>query len=64
MASPLSLFMPIMRELSEMGYQWSEPFVVDDRAFRTRFAVTPTPLEQGVPAMVAWARQHYAASLV
>jgi len=60
----LSLFMPIMRELSEMGYQWSEPFVVDDRAFRTRFAATPTPLEQGVPAMVAWARQHYAASLV
>jgi hypothetical protein len=56
--------MPIMRELSEMGYQWSEPFVVDDRAFRTRFAATPTPLEQGVPAMVAWARQHYAASLV
>ena len=60
----LALFMPILRELGEMGYQWSEPFVVDDRAFRTRFAATPTPLEQGVPAMVAWARQHYAASLV
>jgi nucleoside-diphosphate-sugar epimerase len=59
----LGLFMPVMRELGEMGYQWSEPFVVDDRAFRTRFATAPTPLEQGVPAMVDWARQHYAADL-
>jgi len=59
----LSLFVPILRELGEMGYQWSEPFVVDDRAFRTRFATAATPLEQGVPAMMDWARQHYAASL-
>jgi nucleoside-diphosphate-sugar epimerase len=59
----LSLFMPILRELGEMGYQWSEPFVADDRAFRTRFATAPTPLEQGTTAMVGWARQHYAARL-
>jgi nucleoside-diphosphate-sugar epimerase len=59
----LSLFMPILRELGEMGYQWSEPFVVDDRAFRTRFTTPATPLEQGVRAMMDWARQHYAASL-
>jgi nucleoside-diphosphate-sugar epimerase len=59
----LSMFVPILRELGEMGYQWSEPFVVDDRAFRTRFSAKPTPLEQGVPAMLDWARQHYAASL-
>ena len=59
----LSLFMPILREVGEMGYQWSEPFVADDRAFRTRFSATATPLEQGVAAMVDWARQHYASSL-
>ena len=59
----LSLFVPILRELGEMGYQWSEPFVADDRAFRTRFSATATPLEQGVAAMVDWARQHYASSL-
>jgi nucleoside-diphosphate-sugar epimerase len=59
----LSLFMPILRELGEMGYQWSEPFVADDRAFRTRFATAPTLLEQGTAAMVGWARQHYAARL-
>ena len=56
----LSLFVPILRELGEMGYQWSEPFVTDDRAFRTRFGTSPTPLEHGVAAMVDWARQHYA----
>ena len=59
----LGLFMPLLREIAEMGYQWSEPFVVNDHAFRTRFATGATPLEQGVPAMVDWARQHYAASL-
>ena len=59
----LSLFVPILRELDEMGYQWNEPFIADDRAFRTRFTTPATPLEQGVPAMVAWAREHYAASL-
>jgi nucleoside-diphosphate-sugar epimerase len=59
----LSLLLPILRELSEMGYQWSKPFVVDDRAFRTHFSTPATPLEQGVPAMMDWARRHYAASL-
>jgi len=46
-----------------MGYQWSEPFVADDRAFIGRFATRATPLDQGARAMVDWARQHYAASL-
>ena len=59
----LSLFMPILRELGEMGYQWSEPFETDDTDFRNRFATRATPLDRGAHAMVEWARQHYAASL-
>jgi hypothetical protein len=55
--------MPILRELGEMGYQWSEPFLTDDSAFRARFATRATPLDQGARAMVDWGRQHYAASL-
>ena len=57
----LALFMPVMRELGEMGYQWSEPFVTDDSAFRARFGGQPTSLDAGARAMVDWARQHYAA---
>ena len=61
----LSLFVPILRELGEMGYQWSEPFVADDRAFRRVFtsAAAATTLDAGARAMVDWARQHYAAQL-
>src|SRR5262249_19992923 len=58
-----ALFMPILRALGEMGYQWSEPFVTSDVQFRARFTTRATPLEQGVPAMMDWARQHYASSL-
>lgn len=49
-------FVPLLRELPEMRYQWAEPYLVDDRRFRARFGVTPTPIEQGAVATVAWAR--------
>lgn len=56
----LGLFVPLLRELDEMAYQWQEPFVTDDRAFRARFGATPTSLDDGARAMAAWAREHYA----
>jgi hypothetical protein len=58
----LGLFVPILREIGEMAYQWQEPFVADDRRFRERFGGTVTPLDQGARATVAWARAHYAAA--
>ena len=57
----LAFVMPLMRELGEMGYQWSEPFATDDGAFRGRFATRATSLDDGARAMADWARQHYAA---
>ena len=51
------LLMPILRELAEMGYQWDEPFIVDDRRFRERFEMLPTPLEEGVRAAAEWGKQ-------
>ena len=56
----MALFVPLMRELDEMLYQWDEPFVIDDRRFRERFLQTPTDVEEATAATVAWARQHYA----
>jgi nucleoside-diphosphate-sugar epimerase len=55
------LFVPEARELPEMIYQWTAPYVLDDRAFRARFGVTATAPDAAVAATVAWARAHYGA---
>lgn len=60
MLSLLGVFMPIMREMPEMRYQWEEPFVIDDRQFRERFGVQPEDADRAAAATVAWARAHYA----
>jgi hypothetical protein len=56
----MGLFMPMMRELAEMQYQFAEPFLVDDARFRARFGGAATPLDQGAAATVAWAREAFA----
>jgi nucleoside-diphosphate-sugar epimerase len=57
--STLAIFMPLMRELDEMLYQWKEPFVVDDRRFRERFHAVPEDPDRAAADTVAWARAHY-----
>jgi len=52
-------FSPTMREVAEMIYQWQVPYVIDDTKFRTTFNQEPTPLDQAVRDMVAWARETY-----
>jgi len=42
----LGLVAPMTRELAEMGYQWTAPYVVDDRESRTRFGIEPTPWDE------------------
>jgi nucleoside-diphosphate-sugar epimerase len=60
MRSLLSVFIPPLREMPEMQYQWEEPFVIDDRPFRERFGVLPEDADRAAAATVAWARAHYA----
>lgn len=57
----VGLFVPMVRELAQMNYQWDEPFVVDDRKFRERFGGKPTPLDAGARETVEWALAHYGA---
>lgn len=57
----MGLFVPIMREMQEMLYQWDEPFIVDDRRFRGRFRVEPEDAGKALQATVEWARGWYAA---
>ncbi len=48
------LFNPIIREVVEMLYQKEEPYVVDGNLFRSRFALEPTPLEEGIRRTLEW----------
>lgn len=59
----IAVFMPLMRELDEMLYQWDEPFVVDDRRFRERFHLIPAGLDKAASDTVEWAKQHYGKSV-
>jgi nucleoside-diphosphate-sugar epimerase len=51
------LALPIVRELSEMAYQWEEDFVVDDARFRARFGDHATPLDEAARLTVEWVRK-------
>lgn len=55
------LFMPVLREIGEMLYQWEQPFVVDDSAFRAKFGASGTPIDDGARATVEWAKAVYGA---
>lgn len=39
----LARIIPMMRELGELSYQWTGPYVLDDTAAREYFAMKPTP---------------------
>ena len=55
-------FHRISRESLSIAYQWTEPFVVDDSAFRSRFPDVPvTPLAEAVAQTVSWYRDEAAA---
>lgn len=59
MVKTVALFMPLVRELDEMLYQWDEPFVVDDSRFRERFGLVPTDIDEGTRRTAEWAATHY-----
>lgn len=46
----LALFMPFLRELGEMRFQWDRPYAVDASKWKARFWSDVTPFETGVAA--------------
>ncbi|MBC7631889.1 NAD-dependent epimerase/dehydratase family protein [Aeromicrobium sp.] len=44
--STLALVVPMMRELNQLSYQWTAPYVLDDSAARTHFDMEPTPWQE------------------
>lgn len=53
MAKILGLFIPIMRELPEMNYQYDRDYFFDSSKFNQRFHYTPTSNAQAVKETVA-----------
>jgi nucleoside-diphosphate-sugar epimerase len=47
---------PLLREVAEMAYQFTAPFVIDGAAFADRFGVAPTPHEEAMRRTLGWYR--------
>ena len=50
------LAVPFLRELPEVAYQFTAPFVVDSTAFQATFGAAPTPVEEALSATLSWWR--------
>jgi nucleoside-diphosphate-sugar epimerase len=49
-ARVLGLFVPVIRELPEMYYQWDRPYLVDSSLIESTLGVYATPLDQAISA--------------
>lgn len=50
MLAAIGLFVPVVREVLEMSYEYEKPFVVDSSHFERTFGVAPTPLADAIVA--------------
>jgi nucleoside-diphosphate-sugar epimerase len=50
MLLPLGLFIPIMKEMREMIYQYDRDYFFDSSKFTRRFGIKATPYEEGIKA--------------
>lgn len=56
MVKALALFVPILREVDEMSYEFDEPFVMDHSRFDRAFGMKATPLREAIQRTVEWFR--------
>ena len=54
MLAVLGLFVPILREVAEMGYQFEKPYIVNHDKFVNTFGDIHTPLETALQHTVEW----------
>jgi nucleoside-diphosphate-sugar epimerase len=54
MVRGLGLFVPILREVGEMMYQFDKPYLVDSSQFVAQFGDIHTPLEVALEQTIAW----------
>lgn len=58
MLTGLSFFVPTLREVKEMLYEFEEPFYMDHSKFEQAFGNHATPLKDAIRTTVEWYRQH------
>jgi nucleoside-diphosphate-sugar epimerase len=58
--SVMGLFNPSVREIVEMLYEFTKPFVMDSSAFQKTWNLQPTPLREAVQNTLEWNRAHLA----
>ena len=54
----LGLRDPTIREVVEMLYEFTQPFIVESTRARERLGLEPTPLDQAIGETVDWFRHH------
>lgn len=54
MVNMLGLFVPEIREMKEMYYEFAEPYVVDHSQYATAFGDRHTPYEEAIRETIAW----------
>jgi nucleoside-diphosphate-sugar epimerase len=52
----LGVFNPTLRELDEMLYEFTQPFVIDSTKAQTVLGLEPTPIHEAISATIAWFR--------
>jgi nucleoside-diphosphate-sugar epimerase len=61
MVKVMGLFVPMMREIGVVLYQWNEPWISDWSAFQTAFGpFERTPLDQAIATTLDWWREELA----
>lgn len=58
--SVMGLWNPSVREIIEMLYEFTKPFVMDSSAFQKTFGAQPTSLEQAIRETLEWNRARLA----
>jgi len=52
----VGLFVPDLKELKEISYQFTEPFEIDSSAATATFGLEATPLDDALATTVEWWR--------
>jgi hypothetical protein len=52
MINMLGIFVPILKELQDVGYQFNNDYFFNSSKFNKRFNFTPTSPEEGIKEMV------------
>jgi nucleoside-diphosphate-sugar epimerase len=53
----VALFSPAIREMGEMMYEFTNPFIVDSSKSDRALGLSATPITEGLARTIAWSRK-------